>query len=159
MPPINFSDDVSLAETLKNNIRTIYTFPHAYGHDRFLYFYYLLQNPTEFIDKYLRVLEECIRHQGRIWPQTYYWLIFIVELLTRDFNILGNDNLPLEYQIYLENYVINPLLGFYSDNHYCSFVCHDFYDEDDNSYYEHKITKKMVFIITAVFIGLRPLPA
>ena len=107
MPPIIFNNNISLVETLKSNIRTICRFPHAYGHDRFVYFYYLLQNPTEFIEKYLRILEETVRHQGKIWPQTYYWLVFIVELLSRDFNTLGNDKLPLEYQLYLENYVIN----------------------------------------------------
>lgn len=154
MPPINFSNDVSLVETLKNNVRTIYTFPHAYGHDRFVTFCHLLTNPKEFISNYLGVLEEAIRHQGKIWPQTYYWLVFIVELLSRDFDDFESDKLPLEYQLYLENYVTSPLISFYSDNHFCTFCFNDYVSSNgieetdtDDLVAEHNVTKKMIALV------------
>ena len=154
MPPINFIDNISLVETLKNNVRTIYTFHHAYGHDRFVPFCNLLTNPKEFISNYLGVLEEAIRHQGKIWPQTYYWLVFIVELLSRDFDDFESDKLPLKYQLYLENYVTSPLISFYSDNHFCTFCFNDYASSNgievtdtDDLVNEHNVTKKMIALV------------
>ena len=108
----------------------------------------------EFFANYFSTLEQAIRHQGKIWPQSYYWLVFIVELLFRDFDDFESDKLPLEYQLYLENYVTSPLISFYCDNHFCTFCFNDYESsngmeqtEIDDLVDEHYVTKKMIALV------------
>ena len=127
-PQITFHEDESLFETLKKNYQIIGNQSNAFGHDSGpSYLFEFIERPETYHQKYFGYLETSIRHQGSIYTETFYWLIFMIEILNRQEDAIcsKNSKIPLEYQIYYENYIIQPLIESYINKRSICFWSHN----------------------------------
>ncbi len=110
---IFFNKNESLITTLRNNADNIMNSTYSSYHIQELY--ELLKKPYP-LNYYL---ESSVRHQGTIHNRTYYWSIFIIEMLTRENDAICNQStkIPLKCQLYYESYILQPLIDYYND--YC----------------------------------------
>lgn len=126
-PQITFHKDESLFETLKKNYQIIGAHANAMGHNYGpTYLFEFILRPETYHNFYFVHLETAIRHQGSIYTETFYWLIFMIETLNREEDAIcsKNSKLPLKYQIYYENYIIQPLINFYVRKNSICFWSH-----------------------------------
>ena len=91
-----------MLKVLSDNAKKISLLTHAYGIYNFIDICHFIENPT----KPPGFLSERIRHQCSYYDSTYYWLIFMMEILNRYLVFNLDDNVKLYY----ENYIINPYL-------------------------------------------------
>lgn len=164
MPQIYFNENESLIDTLKKSYQIIGEQCNA--NKSSLGPYYLsefLKNHETFYKNYFGYLENVIRHQGSIYTETYYWLIFMIELLNREDDAICSSNakMSLDVQVYYENFVIQPLINFYQNgsgpNFYSelkgSSIFHNIEHLEPELYFKEKqlitskVTKKMVNLV------------
>lgn len=121
MPEIEFNDNENLIETLKKYYGVIGNHTAAYSISPLYLLFNLIHNPGEFD---ISILEDTLRHQGDIYTQTYYWIIFMIEILNREEDAISSENtrIPLYLQIYYEIFILEPLLNNYIFNIRPSFI-------------------------------------
>ena len=172
MPQIYFNENESLIDTLKKSYQIIGE--QCNSNKSSLGPYYLsefLKNHETFYKNYFGYLENVIRHQGSIYTETYYWLIFMIELLNREDDAIcsSNSKMTLDVQIYYENFVIQPLINFYQNgsgpNFYSelkgSSIFHNIEDLEPELYFKEKqlitskVIKKMVNLVESHILRIK----
>lgn len=117
MPKIIFDKNEKLIDTFQKYYDIIGKHSHAYSKASIPYYLsLLLENYDKLSTNVNFVLDTTFRHQGSIYTQTYYIIIFIIEILNRENDIMSKkeSKLSLEQQLYYEYYVIEPLLHYYN---------------------------------------------
>lgn len=165
MPQIEFDPNVSLKDTLIDYFEPITYQSHAYGAIRCPgKMLYMLKYPDDisFIGSFLA---HTLRHQYSIYTQTYYWIIFIIEMLNRyDDAINPNHNspIPLDCQLYYEYYVLDALISFYSRGlapsmYYNETASTNMKNNDILNMHIKYITKKIIQLVEEHLIRIKPI--
>lgn len=123
MPQIEFSENESLMDTFKKYYRVIGGHSTAYGgtyHPHYLFD--LIKDPGNFTG--FDFIENTLRHQGSLYTQTYYCIIFMIEILNREEDAISSESarISLSHQIYFENYIFQPLIRNYIDGARPEFI-------------------------------------
>jgi hypothetical protein len=115
MPEIEFNNNENLIETLKKYYGVIGKHTASYSICPLYLLFNLIHDPGEFD---ISILEDTLRHQGDMYAQTYYWIIFMIEILNREEDAISSENtrIPLYLQIYYEIFILEPLLNNYVFN-------------------------------------------
>ena len=118
MPQIKFTENESILETLKKNYLSVANQTTAYGESYHPYYLLdFLKDPKNNQENFIGRIENLLRHQGSIYTQTYYVIIFLIEILNREEDAIISNNsdltIPLRYQIYYENYIFHPIFNNY----------------------------------------------
>ena len=116
MPQIKFNDNENLLDTFKKYYRVIGSHSTAYGgtyHPQYLFD--LIKDPGNFDKTGFDFIENTLRHQGSLYTQTYYWIIFMIEILNREEDAISSESarISLSHQIYFEFYIFQPLIRNY----------------------------------------------
>lgn len=158
MPQIIFDSEKNIIYTVKEYYEIIGKHSHAYGYtappDRL---FQLIQNPNE-LRNLEGILDNSLRHQGSIYPQTYYWIIFIIELLNRcdDAIVSSNTNITLNCQLFYEYYVIDALIQYYSINLEPSFYDYDIMNAlPELDIKKTEVSKKMINLVEENLVKLK----
>ena len=114
MPQIKFTENESILETLKKNYLSVANQSTAYGETYHPYYLLdFLKDPKNNQDNFINRIENLLRHQGSIYTQTYYVIIFLIEILDREEDAIISSNsdlsIPLRFQIFYENYIFDPI--------------------------------------------------
>ncbi len=127
MPQIEFKDNESILETFKKNYLSIANQSTAYGET--YHPYYLLDflpDPKNNHKDFINRIENLLRHQGSLYTQTYYIIIFLIEILNREEDAIISNNsdlsIPLRYQIFYENYIFDPIFKNFIFGHRPEFI-------------------------------------
>ena len=125
MPQIEFNGNESLLDTFKKYYSVIGSHSTAYGYTYHPYYLFdFIKDPGNFHNKHFDFIENTLRHQGSLYTQTYYWIIFMIEILSRESDAISLDSarIPLKFQIYYENYIFRPILSNYIDGARPEFI-------------------------------------
>lgn len=175
MPQIEFNKDEELIDTLKKYWKIIGNHSASYGPSEIpFYLIDFIKDPGNFD---LSKAETSLRHQGSIYTQTYYFIIFIIETLDRMEDSVKNENsenskIPLYYQLYYETYIFEPIFKYYVIRFKPWFIYNTrisekynmespfFYDKDDPYYIKiellkNKIIKKIINLVEEHFCRLK----
>ena len=164
MPQIEFNKDEELIDTLKKYWKIIGNHSASYGPSEIpFYLIDFIKDPGNFD---LSKAETSLRHQGSIYTQTYYFIIFIIETLDRMEDSVKNENskIPLYYQLYYETYIFDPIFNYYVTRFKPWFIYNTrisekynmespfFYDKNDPYYIKiellkNKIIKKIINLV------------
>lgn len=162
MPQVIFNSDEPLVETAKKFFAIIGNHSHAISGDISPPYklFDLLQKPDELL-LLDGTLDSTLRHQGSIYIQTYYWIIFIIELLNRNEDAIHNNSkIPLEYQLYYEYYIIDALINYYSCGlqpwYYKNIIKSEIFNEYTNlDTQKNIITAKIIKLVEEHLIKLK----
>ena len=116
MPQIEFNENENLLDTFKKYYSVIGSHSTAYGCTYHPYYLFdLIKEPGNFHKTGFDFIENTLRHQGSLYTQTYYWIIFMIEVLNREEDAISSQSarIPLKLQIYYENYIFHPILSNY----------------------------------------------
>ena len=158
MPQIEFYDDEDLTDTLKEYYGIISNQSHAYDKTSYpVRMFSMLDNPSD-LTKLDGMLDSSLRHQCSIYTQTYYWIIFMIEMLRRHPDAINavDDNdceIPLKRQLYYEFYVLDGILSYYSRDLQPSYI---YYSTDKTSdFHKTFVTEKIISMVEEHIIKMK----
>ena len=127
MPQIKFTENESILETLKKNYLSVANQTTAYGESYHPYYLLdFLKDPKNNQENFIGRIENLLRHQGSLYTQTYYIIIFLIEILNREEDAIISNNsdlsIPLRYQIFYENYIFDPIFKNFIFGHRPEFI-------------------------------------
>ena len=127
MPQIKFTENESILETLKKNYLSVANQTTAYGESYHPYYLLdFLKDPKNNQENFIGRIENLLRHQGSLYTQTYYIIIFLIEILNREEDAIKSNNsglsIPLRYQIFYENYIFDPIFRNFIFGHRPEFI-------------------------------------
>lgn len=169
IPQIEFDDNKSLIDTLKENYIHIGKLSTAFTSTFHpCYIFDFITSPDKFHISHNRTginfLEGFLRQQGSINTQIFYCIIFMIEVLNREDDAISSKNarIPLRYQIYYETYIIDTIFAYYYHDYEISFrfnfmassidsnnISNDFKDEIN------QVTQKFISLVEYHFCRIK----